>query len=134
MKTKLNFIRNDYRVRLIFYTGFIIWYDCFEVIPFLKESAGYILITNAFFNTAMVICLFFIYRYRHDKSKLSLFTELVFPLILSVSVIYFIYRLYTTNDNKMVDVGLIVLLLSLTVYFITNSLKVYKQSNTEIKS
>lgn len=117
MKSTINFIRSDYRIRLSVFVSFLFYYDSFMILPFIKNISNSVLVLELIYNIAIIIFLMLIYKNRNTSSKYSLYTNLIYPLTLGALIPLLINRIQLVFNNRTETLIAILLLSVLTIYF-----------------
>lgn len=125
MKNIINFIRSDYRIRLLVYSGLLIYFNVCCFFNYLSWLPLYVIITDYLYNISMIAILYLIIRHRNNRPKLSLCTELTLPLILLVMSPNIFNSIINGKDNSIPTYIMIIYCVPSAIYLTINSIKEY---------
>lgn len=127
MKTFIHFVRNDYRARITYFIGLLLFFDSTLVFPFINFFPTSMLLSELGFNLTLILIVFLIYKNRHHPNKFDLFTRLVFPLTMGSFIPFLLKHLIFDNQNFIGLIAILVLLILFIIYFTFNSFAVYRK-------
>ncbi|OFY83547.1 MAG: hypothetical protein A3F72_13065 [Bacteroidetes bacterium RIFCSPLOWO2_12_FULL_35_15] len=127
MKLFIHFVRNDYRARITYFIGLLLFFDTTLIFPFVNFFPTSILLSELGFNATLILFVFLIYKNRYHPNNLDLFTKLVFPLTIGAFLPFLLNHLKLDSQNFIGLIAILVLLILFIIYFTFNSFAVYKK-------